>query len=585
MHVEQNIEGLAPFQAQLNTAQFFAGGGRDTVLLAIKAAFRDQVGIVTLIGEEGSGKTMLCKMLHEQWDSSCKVVLLPQTVKSFEDIVQATARECDLQYPAETKRDDVKRIFLELVASLRLRGESLLLVCDEAEKMYLATLERMRKVLDDVNQDGGGLHLLFSGRESLAGHFGQLDLCDFELISEKQFVLSIFDKDDIWSYLNFCMQAHGGNVQQEVFTREAAEKIASMGMGNLRRINRFADIALRSSDAENSLLVLVDHVKEGDASGDLQAVKPGLLQRIPSLPKLPFSLAYSLGGAGVLSVLLLLFVFRGDDDIKDIGNLPQLQESVESTSPVMAIVSTAQDVPPQESPKETVERVTPDPVRNEPVETATERGEVEEEVEVPVVTAPDLKSGQSQKEKSIEELESVAATPQASRQHTPVEISPVEIVERVAGESRVPELSSQGKNSPEKLTRITAGAKKQVPEQAVVAPVIPGDPVLASLVVGGNRWQTGVDDARFSIQLMALTSDQAEENLKRILLEPEYQKIVDKLVMLKRPSDPPVILVFYGLYPSMAAARNARNNMPIFLRKHHPYAISVRGAVEKARME
>jgi septal ring-binding cell division protein DamX len=69
------------------------------------------------------------------------------------------------------------------------------------------------------------------------------------------------------------------------------------------------------------------------------------------------------------------------------------------------------------------------------------------------------------------------------------------------------------------------------------------------------------------------------------LNQSEYKGIADKLVVLERPTNPPVVLVFYGMYPSMAAARNARNNMPIFLRKHHPYAISVRGAVEKASVD
>lgn len=84
---------------------------------------------------------------------------------------------------------------------------------------------------------------------------------------------------------------------------------------------------------------------------------------------------------------------------------------------------------------------------------------------------------------------------------------------------------------------------------------------------------------------MALQSDQAEENLKRILAKPEYQEVLSKLVILKRPSNPPVVLVFYGVYLDMATARNARNNMPIFLRDRHPYPVSVRGAVEKARAE
>jgi septal ring-binding cell division protein DamX len=111
------------------------------------------------------------------------------------------------------------------------------------------------------------------------------------------------------------------------------------------------------------------------------------------------------------------------------------------------------------------------------------------------------------------------------------------------------------------------------------------DPALHAFVAAGDQWLAGKMDSRFSIQLMSLQSDQADENLKRIISQPEYQAVSDKLVILQRPSSPPMLLLFYGVYPSMAAARNARNTMPIFFRDRHPYPISVRGAVEKARIE
>jgi type II secretory pathway predicted ATPase ExeA/septal ring-binding cell division protein DamX len=593
MHVERNSEGTGPFQEKLNTAQFFTGGGREAVLAAVKAALQERTGIVTLIGEEGSGKTMLCKILQQHWDGACKVIFLPQTAKSFEDIVRVTAQGCDLQYPAETNRDDARRIFLELVASLRAGGESLLLICDEAEKMYLATLERLRKFLDDVNKDGGGLQLLFSGRESLAGHLEQLHVCDFEQVSEENFVLAALDRKDIWNYLNFCVQAVGGNSQQEVFTREAAEKIASMGMGNLWRINHFADDALRLSTVENSLLVHSDHVKESGGAEDLLTSKPGILHRVPlllqsftgrkignsapgRLQQLPFPSRYLLGGAGVLCVLILFFVFSGDDKEELAKDLTQPQKSVVSALPVLKPASPIQGVFPQNNSKENGKDISSVPVRQEPLETVPEIVVSDEPVEFPA---------QKRNGKPAEKSAPVSGISQVPMQHRPVDISPVEIVEGVVDGAELPELSSQSKISPEKFKRIVVISKKQASNKTAVASATPGDPVLASLVAGGERWQTGIDDARFSIQLMALTSDQAEENLKRIVLEPEYQEIIDKLTILKRPSDPPVLLVFYGIYPSMAVARNARNNMPIFLRKHHPYAVSVRGAVEKARAE
>ena len=189
MHNEQMNEGT-PFQEECNTEHFFVGGGRGAILNDIKTALQGNVHLVTLIGEEGSGKTMLCKMLQEQWETQHRILFLPQIVESFEDIVRVAAQECDLQYPADANRADAKKIFLNLVATLRAKGETLLLVCDEAEKMYLATLERIRKVLDEVNADGGGLQVLLSGRKSLTANLEQLVLCNFEKISEKQFFIS-----------------------------------------------------------------------------------------------------------------------------------------------------------------------------------------------------------------------------------------------------------------------------------------------------------------------------------------------------------------------------------------------------------
>jgi len=218
------------------------------------------------------------------------------------------AQECDLQYPVDANRADAKKYFLTLVATLRAKGESLLLVCDEAEKMYLATLERIRKVLDEVNADGGGLQLLLSGRKSLTTNLEQLALCNFEKISEKQFFLSALDDNETWSYLNFCVQGLRGDEQQEVFTMEAAGKIASMGRGNLRLINVYAEESLQSSSADTSFLVLLDHVKDDGPGEELLSSSSGVVSRLLQHPK------YLIGGGAAVCLLLLVFLFPDDDE-------------------------------------------------------------------------------------------------------------------------------------------------------------------------------------------------------------------------------------------------------------------------------
>jgi len=592
MHVEQKNEGTAPFQEKCNTEQFFVGGGRGAILSDIKTALQDKVDLVVLIGEEGSGKTMLCKMLQEQWDTRHRILFLPQIVESFEDVVRVAAQECNLQYPADTNRADAKKVFLNLVATLRARGESFLLICDEAEKMYLATLERIRKILDDVNAEGGGLQLLLAGRKGLGRNLEQLALCDFERISEKQFFLSALDDHETWSYLNFCVQGVRGNDQQEVFTKEAAAKIASMGRGNLRLINVYAEESLQSSNADTSFLVLLDHVKDDGSGGDLLSSPPGFLSQLPR------SARYFIGGFAVFCVLLLFFVFSGDDE-KKLVELSVEQEG----SPVFTTSVVEVRAPVQEVKEVTVLECFPNVVK-EAAEPELVQGELEEIVleplgaeEVVEIPEPESEIVRLQEMELVENATPVSGEPQSPVQYTPVEISPVEIVERTVAEPEVPELATQSKISADKTkrlvsTRIVSSQRKIVSgepvlssQTTVVTPETPKDPVLGRFFTAGEKWQAGEMDSSFSIQLMALKSDQAEENLKRIVSQPDYQAVADKLVMLKRPSDPPVVLVFYGVYPTMSAARNARNNMPIFLRDRHPYPVSVRGAVEKARVE
>jgi len=573
--VEQNNHGAAPFQEEANTEQFFTGGGRGAILNDVKTALVEKVELVTLIGEEGSGKTMLCKMLLEQWDTNHKIILLPQIVESFEDVVRVVAQECGLQYPVDANRADTKKIFLDLVASLQEEDRNLLLICDEAEAMYLATLERIRKILDEVNDQGGGLQVLLAGRKNLVANLEQLDLCDFKEISERQFFLSTLDDTETWNYLNFCVQTFRGTEEQEVFTREAAAKITSMSRGNLRMINMYADESLQSSNADTSFLVLLDHVKDGDVAEATISGKSGLASR------LPFPIQYLLGGGLLLVLLFFVFLFSGDSD-----------DNVAKQRPV-----------PQESPK--VLSNSFKPLGNSMAEEVQLRENVAESVAVKedLVHEPVPEPVVDEQEKVVEKSENtvrVEIEKPVEVLRTPVDISPVEIVEKTpfADDPEVPELYTQSKIVAEKTKRIVSpqlvigkNREKKFPVQSHVSVVKPktswllNDPVLGTFVAKGEKWQAGMMGSSFSIQLMSLKSDRAEKNLKRIVSQPDYQAISNKLVVLKRSSSPPMLFLFYGVYPTMAAARNARNTMPIFLRDRHPYPISVRGALEKTRVE
>ncbi|MCI5120692.1 MAG: hypothetical protein D3908_05785 [Candidatus Electrothrix sp. AUS4] len=111
----------------------------------------------------------------------------------------------------------------------------------------------------------------------------------------------------------------------------------------------------------------------------------------------------------------------------------------------------------------------------------------------------------------------------------------------------------------------------------------PADRLFARYLGAGNRWNKKDYGNKFTVQLLVLSTDDAEENVKKMIVRDEYQEHKTKLYILRRNTLPPTLFVCYGVYSSMDAARTARNAMPLFLRKHHPYALSIGDVLAKAR--
>jgi type II secretory pathway predicted ATPase ExeA len=108
------------------------------------------------------------------------------------------------------------------------------------------------------------------------------------------------------------------------------------------------------------------------------------------------------------------------------------------------------------------------------------------------------------------------------------------------------------------------------------------DRLFAGYLGAGKRWTKERYKNKFTVQLLVVSADDAVAKIKEMIVRDEYQEHQRKLYILRRDTLPPTLFVCYGVYSSMDEARNARNAMPLFLRKHHPYALSISDVLAKA---
>jgi len=88
-----------PFKITPNTEVFFTGANRGAVLDALIYAITNGEGIVKVVGEVGSGKTMLCRMLQTKLPESVESIFLANPSVAPEHVLHAIAFELQLKLP------------------------------------------------------------------------------------------------------------------------------------------------------------------------------------------------------------------------------------------------------------------------------------------------------------------------------------------------------------------------------------------------------------------------------------------------------------------------------------------------------
>lgn len=558
MQEEQHFSHRSPFDHGL----FFPDSGRRATLAALRDAVTSSASLITCIGEEGQGKTMLCKIVEKDFPEPYLVISFPYSVESFDYVLQIICLKLNLDFSMEDNARGSSHILTEIARILQEQDRRILILFDEAEKLYLATLERIRKMIDLINEDGILLQIILFGRMGLQAHIEQLTLCTFKNAQESHLFLPPLTEEDTFQYLNFCMQQHPGPGKKDIFSREVATKILAMSHGNFRKINSLAGDSLRSSSytADNtSFMVLLEHVRDADEP------LPGK----PSAPSLPFlSLQKKTAlGAGILLMAMVLFIF-GSREAKKPGPPSSAHKGAQVAIPAKTQPAIPDKREPVTKSVQPAPMIPAEPVTQPvpPVPAAAETPVAKSVQPAPApAEAPVVKSVQSAPvaaEEAAAKPISVEIAPLVEKKSSEV---PLVVADRFPKKNAVIQLLT---HEPLTKNKELLTVKKEVRKS----------------FAAGERWLVGEKNDHFTLQLMVLTADQAGEKLRRILRDEANQKRSEKFIVLKKSTSPTTFILFYGEFPTLAAARNGRNDLPQSLQKYTPYPVSVQQAVKKAKL-
>lgn len=250
----------APFKITPDTRLFYPGGNRGTVLDALIYAIVNGEGITKVVGEVGSGKTMLTRMLAQELPDDVEIVYIANPSLTPDNILHAIAFELKLDAAATAPRHQVMQKLQEHLLAKHAQNRRVVMFVEEAQSMPVDTLEEIRLLSNLETHEDKLLQIVLFGQPELDDNLSGRSIRQLKERITYSFYLSPLETEQVRDYINSRLRICGYR-GDALFTRGAIRHITTYSEGLLRRINILADKALLAGFAENAQRIDVRHVR------------------------------------------------------------------------------------------------------------------------------------------------------------------------------------------------------------------------------------------------------------------------------------------------------------------------------------
>ena len=582
----------APFRITPDTKLFYPGGSRGEILDALMYAVASGEGIVKVVGEVGSGKTMLCRMLEERLGDRVDIVYLANPSLSPEDTLQAIALEMKLAVEPDANRLQVMHALQERLLKKHAENRQVVVFVEEAQSMPIATLEEIRLLSNlETNRDKL-LQIVLFGQPELDDNLSQPEIRQLNERITHSFYLQAFTPEQMREYVNFRMRAVGYR-GPDIFRGGAYRRMAKASEGLTRRINILADKALLAAFAEDTFDVGKRHVSI--AINDSQFVR-ARRWRMPEVSLIS-------GLVLIVAAVAWTFVQRSDNLGERLRNLlpggaaEELSQPATNTPPASVdsvVADAAQGPQPAADAPAAAQTVTPaagpDPntgaapgsVADSP--TAGQPGGSSEQV---AMTSAPLVVPVADGGSRLVLSDTLSKPPQTDSQARVPEPSPVatnaaEEPGKDAADASFAvapalpdtgEVSSSGDTGDAPLVVAMPGASSEVPATTAAQGL---GPLTAARLTATRDWLASADNRHFSIQL--LLTDFARRGNLEVFLRARHDagEVGNYYVFETRIRSNIWYGVLYKEYASFSAAKAALEELPDEFSNHQPFIRNVR---------
>ncbi len=233
-----------PFGVTADPKFFYCTSGLRDILAALISGISDRRGLMTIVGDSGTGKTTLLNAMLGRLDEKIKVAHLSNTKITFEEML--TMAVADLGFADPLNRLSATEAWHrlhEFAIRQQAEGGNVVLLVDEAQNLDGLCMRNLHRLMETDNGEGKLIQVVLSGLPEWDGKLNQPTLGRLSGELDMRWHIDPLDKQDTYAYIQHRLEV-AGYEGRGLFTHKAQRLIWDYSRGLPRKINTLCQTAL-----------------------------------------------------------------------------------------------------------------------------------------------------------------------------------------------------------------------------------------------------------------------------------------------------------------------------------------------------
>ena len=291
-----------PFSITPDPRFLFLSPSHQEALGHLLYGIEERKGFITVTGEVGTGKTLLCRALLDRLGRHVRTALVFNSFMSEIELLRSINEDFGIAQGGATRKELIDHLNQYLIGEFS-AGRNAVLIIDEAQNLAPPVLEQIRMLSNLETERGKLLQIVLVGQPELRQQLARPELRQLNQRIALRYHIQPFDRQETADYVNHRLVVAGshGGVK---FSRHALSSIYRLSAGIPRKINLLCDRAMLSAYVHGSNLIEHAHVRQAwnelegqDGGAFLPIARHTPRRRSLTAQGLILGLALTVGGA------------------------------------------------------------------------------------------------------------------------------------------------------------------------------------------------------------------------------------------------------------------------------------------------